>query len=393
MLSFLSKNVLLNTFLRLFGISVKAFSILWLANIVEENVFKEYGILSGAIPFMVILLGFDIYIFFQRDSEYLSPSKGMISKQFSFYITVYLIVLIVGFALAVMLKNSIVFFIIILGILDHYFHETFRLANFQGRYLLASVMHVIKSTFWILTLLLLWFFGEMRITMNVIVVLYFIFTLLSTFILQYFLRLVLDIRLYTFQKIWGQIKSAQILFFNALIWRTLLSYDRIYVSSHFNSLAAEYIVSSQIALLIFVLFDASFVSIAYPGLVKNFNKSSYRSYVIKALGVLSLLLVIFASIFPIIKYLRIDINYFDDYLLYLLILFFYVLISLNTLVDTGLILQFSERLLFKRNLILFFVIVGLMYLVDVNLFSRLIIVIGLLFLWILIKLKESVRIL
>ncbi|WP_323858236.1 oligosaccharide flippase family protein [Xenorhabdus doucetiae] len=280
------KNII-SIFLRAITLFSKFYLIIILAKLIPQEDVGIYGLISGAIGYVIFVIGFEFYTYSTREMINSPKDKWMkiIKDQSLFYCFIYfsfIPVLILMYKYEILPKGSELWFVLLL-ICEHLAQEINRILISDQKHLLASIVLFIRQGAWCWVAIAI--MAIIPDTRNVETV--FIGWLIGTFIaciigLVYLKRFPSNHEKYKIN--WQWIKKGALLSLPMLIGslaiRGIFTFDRFAIGKIAGlEILGAYVLFASMVSAIQSFLDSIVISFAFPKLTELVGKNKYGEFI------------------------------------------------------------------------------------------------------------------
>lgn len=301
---------ILNINIRLLGLALKFFFVIWLAKNSPEQILGQYGLIASFIVFSTILLGVEFYTFSNREiileTSLLSRTK-IVSKQFALYLVTYSVVLPTAYFVITVFNwtSEVAWLIIIVMAFDHFTAELSRLLIALKMQFQSSISLFLRTACWMLPVIVIHEGADLYIILH-----YWFFGILASLIYSLILlneKLVFKSLVFSFERDWyiRGIKVCSIYLLSSLSVVALGLFDKYYVDQYIHSGGLSvFVLYIGIANALVSIFDAGIAVYLYPKLIKHFQLGEYKLWykeIKKSLFITAMLVTIYVLVLYILK--------------------------------------------------------------------------------------------
>lgn len=366
-----------NLILRGSTIGFRSILIFYIAKSLLPKDMATYGIITVTLSYLMYILGVDFYTYYTREFVKNSPTiwGGYIKNIGIVFIFTYSLSIPVIFYLYKIniIQKEILFYFILLLILEHLNQELNRIMIMKGDVLYSSLVNFVRYALWVPLVIFLMSQNIILNNISNIILYWFIFGFFALLISFYRFQQY-DIKGWNIaiNKNWiytGICVSLPLLI-GTLALRGVFTFDRLWLKAYFSieDLAA-YAFFGTFAAVIGTIVDSLIVAYTYPKLIKLFNDGEMLDYN-KEIKKFSLQIV-FLSIFSglILYYIAIFIigfmslkNYIQYTSMFVIILISNILCCIANIPHYILYSQNKDKVIYWVHIILFLLFMGFLYL-------------------------------
>lgn len=313
----LSSKQIINGSIRIFSLIIKSLFIIASINLLEKDSFIALGLVVANSAFYIIFFGLEFYRYCQRELSYNLEKRSLVySNQFSTYIFFYLLFSIPIFLFSkTFLPINICVLLVAISITEHLSQEIYRILIFEELQIKGTILLFIRTSAWVIILFALYFIG-FTIDLNLILILWLLFSIFSVTYGFFHLKKILIISFSSLNYRWivKGLKFTSVIVLGSLSFRALLTFDRNLIEYFFNGFSAEYIFIVSIVNVFLVIIDSTVFSFNFPKILKSKSKNQIKLYINKSkkqVFLMGVLFILIANIsYLIIQQIGIKPDYF-----------------------------------------------------------------------------------
>lgn len=275
---------------RIGALSFKLLALFYLARILPSYDFISYGIITVTIAYLQYVIGLDIYNYANRKVA-MSGSKvsllKVISKQYSFYFSVYLVMIFITLFTYFFSLGSYVlipenfFLLVTVLISEHLFNECYRLWVFKSKATFSALLYFLKSVVFV-SFIFIYNLSAHHVGIREVLSFWLISNALSILLSNYRFN-VFYIVARTFYIDFKWMKSAIVFSFplvlSALCSKAVFTFDRTLAGLLLEiDSAATYILLMSIFFAVNSLLDSVFFVFKAPVLIKSYQKNLSETF-------------------------------------------------------------------------------------------------------------------
>lgn len=368
-----------NLILRGSTIGFKSILIFYIAKSLLPEDMATYGLITVTLSYLVYILGLDFYTYYTREFVKSSPNVwgGYIKNIGVIFVFTYILCTPIIFYLYKIniIQKEILFYFILLLVLEHLNQELNRIMIMNGDVFYSSVINFIRYALWAPILIFMMHKGIILNNVNNIIICWVIFGFIA--LLFSFYRL----KQYNIQgwniavnKKWiyrGILVSLPLLI-GTLALRGVFTFDRFWLQTYFSTdYLAAYAFFGAFAAVIGTIADSLIIAYTYPKLIKLFENKETLKYnkeikkftlQIVFLSILSGLILYYATKF-LVDLLELK-NYTQYMPMLIVIIVANILFCISNVPHYILYSQNKDKVIYWVHIILFFSFIGFLYILT-----------------------------